>query len=165
MNAVAIYLRSQCSFLALAETMDDSCPIAATPDWDARALLAHVVGVAHDVATGNVDGYATIKWTRTQVEERVGATREDLLAEWETVTPAFTAVLEDPTARGLDALFIAPSETDEIGVASAAVRRCPNASARHESVEHLVSDDSRRRANAPVPAYWGTPAASFGASL
>jgi hypothetical protein len=46
-------------------------------------------------------------------------------------------------------------------IASAAVRRCPDASGRHESVEHLVSDDSRRRANAPVPAYWGTRSVPF----
>jgi uncharacterized protein (TIGR03083 family) len=55
----------------------------ATPDWRARDVLAHMVGVATDVVSGNVEGAASDPWTAAQVAARSGHSLAELLSEWE----------------------------------------------------------------------------------
>ena len=54
----------------------------ATPDWTAHDVLAHLVGVATDITSGNLDGVGTDPWAAAQVEARRGRTADELLAEW-----------------------------------------------------------------------------------
>lgn len=62
-------------------------PLPATPSWSGRDLVAHLVGVAADVASGNIAGMTTEPWTAAQVERRKGRDLDDLLAEWDEVGP------------------------------------------------------------------------------
>lgn len=100
-----IYRATQQRFVELAADLDDDVRIPATPAWNVRELLAHVTGVAADVASGNVLEYAQEGWTQAQVESRAGLDRTAILAEWESVTPTLTAVLDDPAAFGLDPMY------------------------------------------------------------
>jgi uncharacterized protein (TIGR03083 family) len=70
----------------------------ATPDWRARDLIAHMVGVATDVVNGNVAGAASDPWTAAQVEARAALPLADLLAEWDdTGKKVETFVVSLPT--------------------------------------------------------------------
>jgi uncharacterized protein (TIGR03083 family) len=57
--------------------------VPACPAWTGTELLAHLVGIAADVAIGDIDGVGTPPWTQRQVEARRGRTVEGLLDEWE----------------------------------------------------------------------------------
>lgn len=61
--------------------------LPATPDWNARQLVAHLVGVADDLTSGNVEGVTTRPWTSAQVRKREGRELAQLLAEWDEVGP------------------------------------------------------------------------------
>jgi uncharacterized protein (TIGR03083 family) len=106
MDAGVHYEAARRRFEAGLAPVDDELPIGATPEWDARRLLAHVVGVAADVAAGRIDGYATDAWTRVQVEARRADDRATLLEEWGRVGPAIAGVLADPAASGLPPAFV-----------------------------------------------------------
>jgi uncharacterized protein (TIGR03083 family) len=71
----------------------------ATPAWRARDVLAHVVGVATDVVSGNVADAGGDDWTAVQVDTRRDRSIDDLLAEWDASGPQLDAfVLALPTA-------------------------------------------------------------------
>ena len=55
---------------------------SATPEWRARDVLAHVVGVNTDIVNQNLDGVASDEWTAAQVARRRDASIDDLLDEW-----------------------------------------------------------------------------------
>jgi uncharacterized protein (TIGR03083 family) len=61
----------------------------ATPDWTAKDLIAHLVGLAVDVAAGRVDGIGSPPWTQAQVDRGRNRSVEDLLAEWDEIAPRF----------------------------------------------------------------------------
>jgi uncharacterized protein (TIGR03083 family) len=55
----------------------------ATPEWRARDVLAHLVGVTSDILTGTIDGITTDAWTDAQVAPRRDRPVAELVAEWE----------------------------------------------------------------------------------
>lgn len=59
--------------------------IPACPKWSVRDLLAHQVGLAADVVTGNTAGSPGDEWTAAQVGTRTAATVEELVEEWQRV--------------------------------------------------------------------------------
>lgn len=63
-------------------------PVPATPGWSVHDLLAHVVGVAADTASGRLDGAPGEAWTARHVAERRELPVDQLLAEWARVGPA-----------------------------------------------------------------------------
>jgi len=62
-------------------------PLPATPNWSGRDLVAHLVGVAADVASGNLAGMTTEPWTAAQIERSKGRDLDDLFAEWDETGP------------------------------------------------------------------------------
>lgn len=68
-----------------------ACPL--TPAWSVGDTLAHLVGVATDVAEGRVDGAATDPWTQAQVDARQGRTVAAMLEEWETTGPGLETIM------------------------------------------------------------------------
>lgn len=109
-----VYRATRLRFLELATALDDEVRIPATPAWNVRDLLAHVTGVAADVATQNLDAYAQEPWTQAQVESRAGLGRAAILAEWDAVTPAVAAVLDDPEAFGVHEMIAGAPVADLI---------------------------------------------------
>lgn len=86
----ALYRESRARVGELARAMTDQqldAAVPGCPQWTCRQLVAHVVGVAADVTSGNMEGAATPPWTAAQVEARKDRDLPRLLAEWDDVGP------------------------------------------------------------------------------
>src|SRR4051794_1473828 len=66
-------------------TLDTVAP--ATPGWTVHDVLAHLVGVATDIVSGNLDGVGSDPWAAAQVERSRERTCVELLAEWDEHGP------------------------------------------------------------------------------
>lgn len=105
------------SRLRVAELVNDSLadrPVPATPAWNVHDVVAHLAGVMHDVATGNMQGSATEPWTAAQVERGRGKTVAAVIDEWAAGAPGFEAFLSSPDgAKGGSAVVdVHAHETD-----------------------------------------------------
>lgn len=80
--------------------------VPAAPDWTARDLLSHMVGLAHDVLAGDEPDDHNSTWTRAQVEARAGHSPAELLAEWRGDAPAMLVYLREQDVRPLNDLMI-----------------------------------------------------------
>lgn len=69
--------------------------VAGSPDWTARQVVAHLVGVAADLASGNLEGAPLPAWTAAQVRARSERSVGELLAEWDEVGPVVEAAIAD----------------------------------------------------------------------
>lgn len=105
MNNGDRYAATKERVVELVAGLDDGERVRATPEWSLRDLLAHVVGVADDVASGRLDGYGSTDWTRLQVSCRAGRSREAVILEWDDSTDRLIPVLCDPVGHGLDPSF------------------------------------------------------------
>src|SRR5689334_335574 len=56
--------------------------VPATPEWTVHDAVAHLVGTAVDINSGNLDGVGSDAWTAAQVDRRRGASLAELVAEW-----------------------------------------------------------------------------------
>ncbi len=135
----------------LVEAVDHSaldCPVAATPTWRARDVLAHMVGVTDDVVNGRMDGLASDGWTQAQVDARRSVSVADLLAEWGRMSPRFEALLAAaPAEIAGQAIFDAAThEHDLRGALGAAGAR--DAEAVGLGWDWIV--DARTRGGAPA---------------
>jgi len=86
-----IYRKSRARVAHLIGTLSDEelrAPVPATPRWTAHLLLAHLVGCAADAASGRVDGAPGEQWTARHVDERRRHSVNELLVEWDRVSPA-----------------------------------------------------------------------------
>jgi uncharacterized protein (TIGR03083 family) len=87
----ALYERLRRELVSLATGLDDDAlatAVPATPEWQVRDVVAHVVGIAADLNAQrfDLDGDA---WTRRQVEERRGRDLAAIAAEWDAEAPVF----------------------------------------------------------------------------
>jgi hypothetical protein len=67
--------------------------VPATPEWRARDVLAHLVGVTDDVVNGRLDGLASDAWTQAQVDARADRPVGELFVEWDQTAPQFESML------------------------------------------------------------------------
>src|SRR3954470_3151648 len=74
-------------------------PLPACPGWRVRDVIAHLSGLATDIASGNLDGAATDAWTAAQVDARRDLSLDDLLAESDDVGPRLAGFLDDFPGR------------------------------------------------------------------
>lgn len=81
-------------------------PVPATPDWTARELLSHMVGLGHDVLAGDEPDDHNEAWTQAQVDQRADRTPTDLLAEWRDDADAMLSYLRESDVRPLNDLLI-----------------------------------------------------------
>ena len=97
-----IYREARQRITEIARTLDEeqlASPVAACPEWTVRALLAHLSGVAHDAATGRLDGAPGRTWTERHVGERVSRPVADNLAEWESFSDRLEEHLRSENAQ------------------------------------------------------------------
>lgn len=80
-------VRRRVSALVLARVHRLDAQVPACPAWSAHQLLAHLVGLAHDLADGNLDGWATARWTAGQVERFGTDDVETLVRSWAGLEP------------------------------------------------------------------------------
>ena len=81
-----LYVEAADSFIAFARKVDDedwSRPVPCTPQWSARDVLGHVVGLADDVLDDRMEGAPSPEWTAAQVARHAGPGVEELLVAWE----------------------------------------------------------------------------------
>jgi uncharacterized protein (TIGR03083 family) len=71
--------------------LDANAP--ATPAWRARDVVAHIVGVAADVANGNLEGVTTDPWTAAQVDARRDRSVDELIDEWNATVPQIDSII------------------------------------------------------------------------
>jgi uncharacterized protein (TIGR03083 family) len=74
-------------------------PVPACSGWRVRDVIAHLSGLATDIAAGNVDGAATDAWTAAQVDARRDLSLGDLLDESDEVGPRLASFLDDFPGR------------------------------------------------------------------
>lgn len=68
--------------------------VPACPGWRVHDVVAHLAGVADDVAGGRLDGAGSDPWTAAQVGARRDRPTADLLDEWDKVAPGIEAVID-----------------------------------------------------------------------
>jgi uncharacterized protein (TIGR03083 family) len=110
----AIYRASR---LRVADLVDDSIadrPVPATPAWQMHDVVAHLAGVMHDVATGNLEGAATDPWTAAQVERARGKSVAQVIDEWAGEAAGFEEFLSSPDGAkaGAAVMDVHAHETD-----------------------------------------------------
>jgi uncharacterized protein (TIGR03083 family) len=103
--------------LRVADLTDDGSadrPVPATPEWNMHDVVAHLCGVAADVASGNTEGAATAPWTAAQVERGRGKTVANLIDEWAAGATGFEAFLSSPDGAkaGAAVVDVHAHETD-----------------------------------------------------
>jgi hypothetical protein len=127
-------------------TLDCNAP--ATPEWRARDVLAHMVGVGDDVVNGRMDGIATDAWTAAQVDRRHDVPLHELLDQWEQLGPRFETLLAGaPADIAGQALFDAATHEHDLRHAIG------RPGARQSDAMGLAWDwfvDTRTRADAPA---------------
>jgi hypothetical protein len=108
------------------ERIPDDQPVPAPPGWTAHDVIAHLTGVAQDLAAGWAPtGGPTDEWTGGHVERGRDVPTGDLLAEWERSAPAVEAILAK-TAIWPVVLDAAAHEHDIRGaVGDTDARDCP----------------------------------------
>jgi uncharacterized protein (TIGR03083 family) len=94
---VACYRDTRTTLTTLTGELDDAGrarPVPATPGWDVRDVVGHVVGIAADLLDGNLTGVGSDEWTAAQVDSRRGMPFAEVLGEWSERAP----VLEEQVA-------------------------------------------------------------------
>jgi len=94
---------------ALVERLDDAeldARVPACPDWTARDLLAHMVGLGVDVLAGDEPDDHNSGWTQRQVDARRGRSAADLLAEWRDAADDLTGWMREHGSRPLNDVVI-----------------------------------------------------------
>ena len=76
--------------------------VPACPDWTARDLLAHMVGLGADVVDDNEPDDHDEAWTQAQVDARAGRTVAELVAEWQALVPGLSAWMTVHDSRPLN---------------------------------------------------------------
>ena len=71
-------------------------PLPACPDWAARQLVAHLTGVAQDLAAGRLDGYGTEMWSAEQVSRLGAEPIDEVLRQWEAAMVDLAALTDSP---------------------------------------------------------------------
>jgi uncharacterized protein (TIGR03083 family) len=99
-------------------TSDELCaPVPACPAWSVRDVLAHLAGVAEDIATGNTPGGGGVPeaWSAAQVARGKDSSPDELLASWAAHLPAVEAFLAESPRRWSAVIDLAAHEQDVRG--------------------------------------------------
>lgn len=75
--------------------------VPACPEWTVHQLIAHLAGVAADLASGRVEGAPGAEWTARHVAEREDVPVLDLLEQWNTDGDQLVKI---PSQLAMDAL-------------------------------------------------------------
>ena len=126
--------------------------VPACPEWTVKDLVAHVIGIASDTASGNVAGVGTAQWTEAQVSARKDHSLEALMAEWATVGPNVAGALQylHPAMAGAMIGDLVTHEQDARGALAAPGGR--DAAAAAIALNTYVRFLGRRLKDAELPA-------------
>lgn len=111
----AVYEDTRTRVIDLARTLSEedlARQMPATPDWSAKDLIGHMVGIATDTSQGNVEGIGSGPWTEAQVARGRKRSLEDLLADWDELAPQISQGLNF-LGRTMAGLFVGDLVTHE----------------------------------------------------
>jgi uncharacterized protein (TIGR03083 family) len=113
-----LYRDGQERFTALARdltTEELGAPVPTCPAWSVRDVIAHLSGVAEDVAAGNTAGATAEAWSAAQVARGQDASPEELLGRWAARLPTIMAYLTEHPRRWAMVIDVAAHEQDVRG--------------------------------------------------
>lgn len=104
----------------LVQSLDDEAlatTAPATPEWSVKDLIAHVTGIAADMLSGNLHEVGQPAWTEAQVQSRYDHSVEEILQEWEELSPKVEELLAGlhPAMAGLTLADLVTHEHDVRG--------------------------------------------------
>jgi len=95
-----------CALVEAAEPAALEQRVPACPDWTARDLLSHVVGLAADVLAGDEPDDHNDAWTQAQVDARRDRSAAELVAEWRALAGDLEAWMREHGTRPLNDVVI-----------------------------------------------------------
>jgi uncharacterized protein (TIGR03083 family) len=95
--------RERVTALVADPAVDPGLPVPATPRWRVRDVVAHVTGVAHDAATGNMAGAPGDEWTAAQVDRSADRTIAEMIEQWEADAIGVEAFFSSPAGAAMGA--------------------------------------------------------------
>ena len=87
-----LYERTRRDLIRLVTQLDAdllTVRVPATPEWQVRDVVAHVVGITADLNALRFGTADPDEWTRRQVEARRGRSLEAIIGEWDGEAPRF----------------------------------------------------------------------------
>lgn len=93
----ASYLVTRQRLLELLATLDDdqwATPVAATPGWQVRDVVAHMVAICEDALAGKLTGPPPDEITAQQVERFRPFPPDQVLRAWEPVAEPFAELID-----------------------------------------------------------------------
>lgn len=83
MTNAPVYDAAKHRITSLVEGRDPQTPVAATPGWSVKDVVAHLAGGLRDFVDRRFDGVESGEWGERQVRDRRGNTLSDAFAEWD----------------------------------------------------------------------------------
>jgi uncharacterized protein (TIGR03083 family) len=89
--------------------------VPACPDWTVRQTVAHLVGVAQDIVSLNVENKGADSWTQAQVDRLSNQSSDELLDLWgQMINPVTTVLAAAPQASACQLVFDALTHEHDI---------------------------------------------------
>ncbi|HEY2195721.1 MAG TPA: maleylpyruvate isomerase family mycothiol-dependent enzyme [Actinomycetospora sp.] len=142
-DEIAEWSRAQARVIALMEAATDeqvATTVPACPDWTARDLFSHMVGLGTDVVAGDEPDDHNPDWTAKQVREREDRSVADLVTEWRETAEPLRAWMAEHGTRPLGDVIIHEQDLrgalgvsggqDTAGIAAIRDRFAPRVGAR-----------------------------------
>ena len=108
-DEIAEWSRAQARVIAVMEAATDEQvgrTVPACPDWTAKDLFAHMVGLGSDVVAGDEPDDHNPDWTAKQVDERRDRSVADLVTEWRETAEPLRAWMAEHGTRPLGDVVI-----------------------------------------------------------
>jgi uncharacterized protein (TIGR03083 family) len=96
LDPASLYEQERLRFIAMLRAVPTgrlSTPVAATPGWTIRDVVAHVVGITADLNAQRFGDGDPDSWTADQLAQRADHPLEKLVVEWDREAPSFESGL------------------------------------------------------------------------
>lgn len=85
---------------------DPALPVPATPGWTVHDIVAHLAGLAEDVANDNMGAAPSEAWTAAHVERGRDKTVDELLHQWDRDADGLETFLSSPGGAAASAALV-----------------------------------------------------------
>jgi len=130
MTNAPVYDAAKQRITSLVEGRDPQTPVAATPGWSVKDVVAHLAGGLRDFADRRFDGFETGEWGERQVRDRRDNSLADAFAEWDANRELAAPLFDTPLGAVLIAEVVqhehdlrgaldAPGDRDGVAVRAA----------------------------------------------
>jgi uncharacterized protein (TIGR03083 family) len=130
MTNAPIYDATKQRIIELVSDADPQTPVAATPGWSVKDVVAHLAGGLRDFVDRRFDGVESGEWGERQVRDRKDNTLDDAFAEWDANRQLAAELFDTPMGSVLIAEVVAhehdlraalgvPGDRDSVAVRAA----------------------------------------------